>query len=282
MIKLFKWVAVAVLVLAGYTYFSQGEIPYLDQVKGYVENGEILTLEARLTPEQILEQNKKELYGKASKNGEGKDLQDPLLKFAPYLLLDVKYLDNQKSREGILLWSLLDGEMVLNADTWEKTHGFHDAIEAGANKQDFRLLNALASQGGTSTKEKLLKDLHVESSTLDSMIEGAKKKHLVVVKGSEIRLHFQNPNFLVTPETKIKEGIVTKPRSREASFTKRYTKGQIDKLTQAAFGDEFKIRSAKEVFLPIYQIQVQNADGSYMTTFWNAVTGKKITMGDMR
>lgn len=269
--KLFFLVAGSLAAFIGYSYVTEGEIPLLDIAKTYIDNSEIVTLEARLTPQQIVEQNKKELLGK-----EGKSYQEPILKFAPYLLLDVKYLDNSKSREGILLWSLLDGEMVLNADTWEKTHGFHDAIESGASSQDFKLLNLLAYHSGSLTKEKIQKELHLDSERVDSLIDGAKRKHLVSVKGTEVKLHFQDPLFLVAPETKIKQSLVTKPFQREASLAKRYSKGQIDKVTQAAFGEDFKIRSKKEVFLPIYQIQVQNNDGSVMTSFWNALTGKRI------
>lgn len=269
--KLYLFLGALLAAYVAYSYNTAGELPYVDRIKSYVENGEILTLEARVTPEQVIEQNKKELWGK-----EGKSYQEPILKFAPYLLLDVKYLDNNKSREGLLLWSLVDGEMVLNSDTWDKTHGFHDAMEVGATRQDFRLMNAIASNGNSLTKEKLQRELQIEADALDTLIEGARKKHLVIVKGSEVKLHFQNPNFLVSPETKMKQGIVTKPYSRDASLQKNFTKGQINKITQAAFGDDFKIRSSKEVFLPIYQIQVQNQDGTMMTTFWNALTGKRV------
>lgn len=268
--KLFFLLAGGLAALIGYSYVTEGEIPFLSQMKAYIDNSEIVTLEARITPQEIIERNKKELLGK-----EGKSYQEPILRFAPYLLLDVKYLDNQKSREGILLWSLLDGEMVLSADTWEMTHGFHDAIESGATQQDFKLLNLLAFHNGSLSKEKIQKELHLDSERVEAVIEGAKRKHLVTVKGSEVKLHFQDPLFLVTPETKIRQSLVTKPFERQSALPKRYSKGQIDKVTQAAFGEDFKIRSKKEVFLPIYQIQVQNGDGSLMTSYWNALTGKR-------
>ncbi len=36
------------------------------------------------------------------------------------------------------------------------------------------------------------------------------------------------------------------------------------------------IRSEKEVFLPIYSIEVLNADGSVQVTDWNALNGQRI------
>ena len=54
---------------------------------------------------------------------------EPTLKFVPYLLMDVKYIRTQdKTGEGVILWGLVDGEMVINTGTWEKTHGFTDCI----------------------------------------------------------------------------------------------------------------------------------------------------------
>lgn len=265
------WViGIAAGIIAAVHYFDI-ELPVLEQVKSYVDNSESLTLEARYTPEELMESKKKELLGK-----EGRSFLPPSLTFYPYLLLDVKYLDGKETKEGVILWSLVDGEMVINADTWEKSHGFHDAIEAGATKQDFRLLNALHGGNGYLSKEKLQKDLHIEMDALESLIESAQKKHLVVVKGSDVRLHFQNPKFLVTPQTKITEWLATKPFPYKQKTAKRYNKSQIEKISKAAFGDDFTIRSIKEVFLPVTTLQVQNPDGSIQTSYWNLINGKRI------
>ena len=98
-----------------------------DRILQYVDNRDIVTLEARYLPEQIIDAHRKELLG-----NDKKTLQNTTLKYYPYLLLDVKYPDNSKTREGVLLWGLTDGEMVLNTDTWESTHGFRDCLECQA------------------------------------------------------------------------------------------------------------------------------------------------------
>src|ERR1700741_1266183 len=84
-------------------------------LEGYVENGEFLTLEARYSPEQLMREHHAELLADAQHS-----FQDPVLKFYPFLLLDAKYThSDKKTREGVILWGLTDGEMVLDTESWE-------------------------------------------------------------------------------------------------------------------------------------------------------------------
>lgn len=274
--KIFIILSLLVLVGLG-VWWAEREIPGIDLVNQYVENGDILTLEARYTPEQIMEAHKKELLSDNRKTyGEAQ------LKFYPYLMMDVKYnLPGQRTKESTILWSLVDGEMVLNTDTWETTHGFEDALTADANRNDFRILNILANpqNKGSMTRDQLQKELRVDADILEPLLESARSKHLVTVKGNQIELHFENPKFLVTPQTKMNQWIVTKPYSHAQRIPRKFNKGQIEKLTKAAFGQDFTVRNVKEVFLPVYSIQVINPDGSILTSFWNALTGNRITPG---
>ena len=52
---------------------------------------------------------------------------------------------------------------------------------------------------------------------------------------------------------------------------------QIQKIAKAAFGDDFTVRNTTEVYLPVYSIEVLNPDGSTFTTYWNALTGDRMT-----
>jgi hypothetical protein len=202
----------------------------------------------------------------------------PETKYIPHVLMEVKYYQpDKKSREGVVLWNLVDGEMVLSTDTWEKTHGYEDAIESGATRNDFRIIHAIAKSKGGMTMDQLEKELHVEKDTLYPWVESALSKHLIVKKGNELQLHFQNPKLVPMPETKINEGLVKKPYTYAQRISRKYSVGQIEKISKAAFGEDFTIRNSTEVFLPVYQIHVLNPDGSIYTTVWNAVTGQKIT-----
>lgn len=237
----------------------------------YVENGDFQTLEARYTAEQLMDKHRKELL-----EDDRYTFQEPILKFYPYLLLDVKYVQaDKKTREGEILWCLTDAEMVLDTETWEKTHGFEDALNAGATRQDFKVMQALA-KSGSLTREQLQKDLRLEADTVAPWIQSTLDKHLVVQTEGELQLHFQNPKLLVTPQTKIKQAFVSKSNFQAQRISKKYSRSEIEKVALAAFGPSFTIRSIKEVYLPVYFIGVLNPDGSVYTTQWNAISGQQI------
>ncbi len=242
-----------------------------DRILQYVDNRDIVTLEARFLPEQIVEAHRQELLDHDKRN-----LQSTTLKYYPYLLLDVKYPDDQKTREGVLLWGLADGEMVLNTESWETTHGFRDCLECQATRSDFKVLQALARRQGSLSTEELQKELRIEREVLNTWIEGAKQKHLIVQKGQLLQLHFENPKLLVTPQTKIKQHLVSKPLGDGQKMPRIYSRNQIMGTIQSAFGHEFKIRSEQEVFLPVYSLEILNPDGSVQVSEWNALTGQRI------
>lgn len=260
------------LLIIGWAWHNAQIANWKDQVLQYVDNRDIVILEARFLPEQIIEAQQQEFS-----SNDKRTLQHTILKYYPYLLLDVKYSDNtSRTREGVLLWGLNDGEMVLNTELWETTHGFRDCLECQATRTDFKILHALARHQNSMTIEELQKELHVEREVLNSWIEGAKKKHLIVQKANLLQLHFENPKLLVTPQTKIKQLLVSKPLVNGHKIPKTYTHNQIINITQAAFGNDFKIRNEQEIFLPVYSLEILNPDGSVQTAEWNALTGQRI------
>lgn len=269
--RILFYVLIAGTLTAGLWLYNNHE-QALGVVQQYVENGELVTLEAKFTPEQIMETHRKELLITPQHS-----FRNSGLKFQPYLMMEVKYTQSDKKpREGVLFWSLVDGEMVLNADTWEKTHGFEDAINADASRTDFKLMNALAKTKGTANIDQLQKEFHIEKDVLQSWINSATAKHLIIQKGNELQLHFQDPKILVQPETKISNSLVAKSYDYALRASKKYSSSQVQKLTKAAFGDDFKIRTITEVFLPVYSIEVLNPDGSVRTSDWNARNGQII------
>jgi len=268
--KLTIILSAAALLAGAALYFSQEHVTGI--VQQYVENGEMTTLKAKYTADQIMESNRKELLVDSQHT-----YREAGLKYHPYALMEVKYTQSDKKpREGMILWSLVDGEIVINTESWDKTHGFEDAINADANRNDFKLMLALAKQRGAATLEQLQKELRIEKETLSAWIESASSKHLVVQKGNEVQLHFQDPKILVQPETKMTDLIVKKPYNHTQRVSNKYTFSQIQKIGKAAFGDDFSVRSSTEVFLPVYSIEVQNPDGSTFISYWNALTGQKL------
>lgn len=270
--KRFLLIALLALVGAGGWWAWNYQPSMITAVHQYIENGDLQTLEARYTAEQIMESHSRVLLPNSKYA-----FQEPEIKFSPYLLIEAKYTHpDKKTREGVLLWSLVDGEIVLDTDTWEKTHGFEDAINAHASRNDFRIMYALERNGGSLSREQLQKELHLEGDTLDPWITSALQKHLVVFVGGELQLHLQSPKIAITPQTKIRRALVSRPYSYAQCLGKKYSKGQLESAAQAAFGQAFTIRNAREVYLPVHHIRVLNPDGSILTTYWNALSGQQI------
>jgi hypothetical protein len=231
-----------------------------------------VTLEARYLPEQIVAVHRQILL-----DNDKRTLQNTTLKYYPYLLLDVKYpAEDNRTREGVLLWGLSDGEMVINTDTWETTHGFRDCLGCQATRSDFKILQTLARHLGLLSIDDLQKELRIEREVLNSWIEGAKQKHLIVQKGNLLQLHFENPKLLVTPQTRIKQHLVSKPLGDGEKMPRLFSRNQIMGTIQAAFGHEYTIRNEQEVFLPVYSLEILNPDGSIQISEWNALTGQRI------
>jgi hypothetical protein len=245
-------------------------------VKGKAEElfdiGSFHTLEVRYGARQIMETHRKELL-----KGNQHQYLKPQLKFYPYALLDVKYtVSDSKTNEGVMLWDLTDGEMVLDTKDWKKTHGFGDCINAGTERHEFKILNLLAKKGGSADREGLAKGLHVENEILDAWIDSCRKKHLIVQSGNRYRLHLEHPHLRTSPATIIDARLVTKPYRHALRVPRHFSISQIQKITHAAFGGDFAIRRTTDVYLPVHSISVQNPDGSVHTTLWNALNGKML------
>jgi hypothetical protein len=244
-----------------------------NKVEEYINTGSFPTLEVRYTANQIMETNRRELL----KDNQHKYLE-PQIKFYPYLLLEVKYnLSEERTREGVILWDLRDGEMVINTEDWEKTHGFGDCINANAERHEFKILSILSRKGGAIDREGLSKALSVENDILDTWIDSCRKKKLIVQSGNRYRLHLQDPKIKMLPETKIEDKLVTMPYKQAIRLPKRYSIGQIERITKAAYGNDFAIRKTQDVYLPVHCIVVQNPDGSIHTSHWNALNGRKLS-----
>lgn len=235
---------------------------------------EFQTLEIRYTSEQIMAANRRALI-----KDKRHTFLEPSLKFYPYVLLEVKYsTKGSKTAEGMMLWGLVDGEMILDMAKWTKTHGYEDCLIARATKAEFVVLNLLAKNGGAMERTRLLNALRSSKQlATDTTLLSCQRKKLIVQEGTEVRLHFADPCLTQHPLTHVDQWLVTKPYRDATCVAKKYSISQIKDLANAAFGHDFAIRRAVEVFLPVYEIEVKNPDGTLMTTHWNAVTGTQIT-----
>jgi hypothetical protein len=242
------------------------------KVESLLPSSELHTLEVRYTVEQIMETHRKDLL----KSNRHKYLETEL-RFYPYLLMEVKYAtSSHKTAEGLILWDLCDGEMVIETRGWEKTHGFGDCLTAGTDRQEFKVINLLAKKGGSCSRQDILKGLRMEEKSLDLIIESLRKKQLLVFSDHEYRLHLEKPQLKTIPATQMNERLVTKTWKNAKKVSKRFSLAQVTRLSKSAFGEEFAIRHTSDVYLPVHTIVVQNPDGSLHTSLWNALNGKKI------
>ncbi|MBI5274215.1 MAG: hypothetical protein HY860_04090 [Chlamydiales bacterium] len=277
--RLVYWLLLIGIVIGGSSYYIQKKKPQLkSKITQFANAGKVHTLEARYTPEQIMESHEKELL-----KDEDHRFLTPEVKFYPYLLLEVKYTtsNNLYTGEGIILWDLIDGEMVTSTRSWDKTHGFQDCIKAGVDKSEFKILNLLARRGGAIDREGLSKALNIENDILDAWIDNCRKKKLIVQSGNQYRLHLQSPKINVVPETHIADRLVTKQLQNGKCLQKRFSANQIKKIAYAAFGQDFAIRNTIMVYLPICSITVQNPDGSIHTSYWNALNGQELAFSSL-
>lgn len=258
--------------VGAYLYYFQDSL-LEESIVQYVENGDFLTLEAVMSPHDILLNHSSEL-----KLDDQHIAKEPTLFFAPYLLLEIKHANNHKwTRENKILWSQLDGEMVLDTATWETSHGYKDAIDAKATRVNFKVMQALASHGGRMTRDQLQKALHLEKDQLDPWIQSTLKKHLIYENNGELFLHLENPRLPPNPQTKVSNTIVKRPYEGTKRLARHYSRRDIEQIAQAAFGPAFAIRDIQPFYLPVYCIEIQNPDGSTLCTYWNAITGTRIT-----
>lgn len=269
---LFIFSLLAALGYGAWQWYN-GKIDPLKVVQQTLDTGNFPTLEIRYSAEQIMEVHRRELI----KDTQHKYLT-PELKFYPYLLMEVKFTSaKQKTKEGVLLWDLVDGERVIDTSDWKKTHGFGDCIKAAIDKNEFKLLLHLSRKEGLCDREALLKSLNVENETLDQWLDSCRKKKLIVSSGNKYRLHIERPLLDAAPETLLEDNLVTKSFKNASRTPRRFSLSQIQLMCRAAFGNDFVIRKTTPIYLPVHCIVVQNPDGSVHTTHWNALNGKKLS-----
>lgn len=256
----------------GLWWFSETRPDVKTKLEEILHSGSFNTLEVRYSASQIMDAHRKRLL----RDNRHRYLE-PTMKFYPYSLLEVKYsVSEKKTKEGVILWDMSDGEMVLETKNWLKTHGLGDCINAGTDRQEFRLINILASKGGSADRQILSKILRVENEVLDAWIENCRRKQLIVQTGNRIRLHLEKPRLDMRPCTKIDERLVTKPHKNTERVANHFSLAQVERIAKAAFGADFAIRKSADLYLPVHCIVVQNPDGSIHTSHWNALNGKQM------
>jgi hypothetical protein len=272
MLKSIAWLLV-ILALGTCGYWTYRHVPEVAIMTEELlqQDRPILTFEVNYPPESLIQKHQKELVRDTARS-----LEESYIAFIPHLLMNVKYLrDDKKTEAAQLLWNLHSGEMVLDTGTFETTRGFEDCLQAQASEDDFRILHAILRRGGTASREMLLQDCGGDFEQLTNKLESLKKRQLIAIRQELIRLHFQTPFLQVKPQTIIRHALVVR-NSSDNTTKARYSKDQVHKISKAAFGPDLAIQSDQLVYLPCVVLEIRNPDNSTLKTYWNGVTGKSM------
>ncbi len=262
------------LLGSGAWYINEHQPDLKHKALEWANIGAFQSFEARFTPKQVMEKERKYLL----KNSDYKFASTSTY-YHPCSLLEVKFTtSDQTTGEGVILWDLVDGEMILSTKSWEKTHGYSDCIHSRADEEEFTILNVLSENGGKATRQTLLTSLGIDTQTLNNLIARCKRKKLIVKDRMGYRIHLKDPKLQVTPSTKVHTALVTRPTRTGERRRRRFALSQIEKVAEASFGSDFAIRNISEVFLPVYNITVQKPDGSLETTHWNGYNGLQLNL----
>lgn len=270
MLKFFFFLVTLFGAAIGGWWITTNHPEFVSKVETLIRKGDLHTLELRFGANQIMDAHKKELL-----KDKHHQFLEPSIIFYPYLLMEVKYsVYDHLTGEGVILWDLIDGEMVTNTRDWDKTHGFSDCLKSRATREEFKIINILARHPGSVDRDVLCKTLRVENEILDAWVDSCRRKKLIVQSGNKYRLHLRRPRFNIIPETKLDKTLVTQAMKKDQCLHAHFSSSQIIRMTKAAFGDSFSIRKTTLVYLPVHRIPIKNPDGSIHTSHWNALNGR--------
>ncbi|SPN73786.1 hypothetical protein C10C_0632 [Chlamydia serpentis] len=203
------------------------------------------------------------------------------LAFIPHTLMHVRFSKEEPgkkhiiSQEGEILWSLVNGEMVLHTGTWACSKGFRECLLLHAGKQDMCVIQTLATLGGATSRESLAQALALRNIRADRVIRECQKKKLIFASGNQIGTHFQQLQPIRGCTTILNSSPVwfQKPRN-SVIFPAQYSEDRVRHLVKMIFGDNFLIVRSSTVYVPVYKVSLISADKSIRVEYINAVTGK--------
>jgi hypothetical protein len=258
----------AALGCAGYYgYLHRNEVEeFLPSTEDTID-----TFENAVSPEEVLSRHAKSLLPTKQHV-----IGSTTLIFCPHLFLQIKYSPDGRTTIGSsMLWNLIDGELVVDTNSFDETQGFSDCLSSQAGADDFRILHLLSKRGALS-KEQISQELGTDSQVVCDRIDDLHKRHLVIVANDIVRIHVESPLLKIDPSTAITRPLVQRKITKSDKLSPLFSKKDIEYLVKSAFGQDVAIRTSRFVFVPLYEVQIQNPDGSIRKTFWNAVSGKEL------
>ncbi len=209
----------------------------------------------------------------------GQTIGETKLFYTPFLLVDVKHVskDRMSTKESSMLWDLLEGELVLSLDSFQTTSGFRDCINSQANSKDFYFLHSLAQEESKSLSiAQLVSICGLRENEVMKEIESLRRRHLVTFRNGVVRLHITIPFFQVEPWTHLSKPFVQKNVPTYSLIPESFSQKSVEKCITHAYGQDVAVLHSEFVWLPIWQISLQNSDSSIQMVFWNAISGNEL------
>lgn len=253
----------------GFWWFVDVPFPWKETMVNLAYLRTTHSLEARYDMQQVVETQQKRLLKE-----KGARIVETSVKLYPYLLIEAKYTAKKKTKEGLLLWDLSDGEVVLDIQNWTKTHGFGDCMHAHVEPMEFRIMMVLARNGGACDRKQLQDKLEVDQKSLEGGLRSCSRKKLVQEAGDKFRLHIQNPRLIRVPKMEMGNKFPMNTNKQSNCVPKHFSSRQVEKMATMAFGTSFTVRKSTEVYLPVYHIVVKHANGVLQTHQINGLTGE--------
>lgn len=259
---------ILIIVFAGIgLYFYD---PYLfEKVEEYVFNEEIYAFTPRYQAQDLLKAHKKILLRKGSDT-----FLPPKLYYMPSVLVDLKKKQkNGKVIESTQLWSLTDGERILNLADWKTTKGYGLIIDLDASHDEIALLDEMSTYKVANVDD-LHQKLSVNKYQLEKVLKKTEEKGLTKKKGKTIYL-LKNPFVLSLEDAPLNLPALTHSSHYAGYFQKRFSKWQIATLIHKA-SESDTIECMREVNIPIWQIPVVRDNGKKVVSYWNALNGQLV------
>ncbi|RDB31734.1 hypothetical protein [Candidatus Similichlamydia laticola] len=256
------------LTLLGYIYTTQNE-PFSFFKSLLPSHRSPCEAFATTLSTQALSESLYQQYPEAS-------LLDIRQEFVPYLKLRANHIQESLSVEsGVILWSLRDGEMVLNTKTWGKTHGLGDCLRARVNAKELQLLRFVSQQERHTIALSRLQNIFRQQGEKQTelALESCIDKGLLVRQGSHVMLYFHNPIWPSLPYTQENRLIAwTSLERRQTIQAMFHAENVLPFIEQLFVGKQLRVRSYQIVFLPIYRLLFK-WKGETQSLYLNGITG---------
>lgn len=214
--------------------------------------------------------------------GPGTKLHTCKVLYLPLLKMDVKYRGAIGTEEGIIVWDLVSGEMLMDLESWTYSHGLEDCLISDISHDAFLVLSSLSKKGKRRECTDVMgisKDTGLNYEFLDALLRDCTNLGLVVSKNNGYALHIQNPRLPDSPLSSSYQNLpsswtTTQSRiTRDTKIKSTYTVEMVQQFAMKIFGPNFIIKRSSIVYLPLFLIQYNAPDGSLHTTYYNAFSG---------